>query len=138
MAIRVYDIGELAYGSLVTGARELDANRMVKGTLSEADVMKKFETYAYLVPGGLATIMSAFGVWRRYEPWLEPVQHGFIYAFPQFLVNTVRSMSGTTARSAAVREAQRIINGNGTATRYLGDGNTGRTYQPEFKRAIAW
>jgi len=135
--IRVTDLGTLAYGGLVTAMNQWDANRMADGRLSDKEVLKKASTWAYLIPGGLATIMSAFGVWRRYENWLEPIQHGFFFGFPQFLTSTIRSMQGTDARSAAVREAQRIL--NGTASKQLSAGNaTGRTYQQEFRKVQAW
>jgi hypothetical protein len=138
MSMKVEDIGELVYGGVVTGARELDTNRMVKGTLTESDVFKKYETYAYLVPGVGATLMSAFGWMRRYETWAEHVSHGFIYAFPGFLVDTVRSMTGTTgsssAKKAAVKEAQRIL-----ANKQLPPGrDASRSYQIEYDKVGAW
>ena len=135
MAIRVEDMGELAYGGLVTGAKWWDAQRMADGKLTDKDFFKKMSTYAYLVPGGAATIMSAFGTMRRYEVWLEHVSHGFMYDFPSWLVNTIQSMQGTSSRSAAVREAQRILAGN--TSRQLGGGQTDRSYQPEFRKAVA-
>ncbi|MDD4986975.1 MAG: hypothetical protein PHQ43_14600 [Dehalococcoidales bacterium] len=137
MAIKVEDLGELAYGGLVTGARYMDDKRMTEGKLADDEFFKKYQTYAYLVPGGVATIMSAFGVWRRYSPWIENISHGFIYGFPQFLMDTINSMKGTSAKSAAVREAQKIM-ASRRADRQLGAAKTSRTYQPEFKSAMAW
>ncbi len=136
MAIRVEDMGELAYGGLVTASKWWDAQRMVDGKLTDKDILKKFSTYAYLVPGGAATIMSAFGTWRRYETWLEHVSHGFMYDFPGWLVNVIQSMQGTSSRSAAVREAQRILAGN--TSRELGSEQTSRSYQPEFRKAVVF
>jgi hypothetical protein len=139
MGMRVEDIGELAYGGLVVGARELDSGRMAKGKLTEKDILKKYETYAYLVPGVGATLMSAFGWMRRYETWAEHVSHGFIYAFPGFLVDTVRTMTGSTtssaAKRAAVKEAQRILNAN----KALPPGMSAeRSYQVEYDKVGAW
>jgi hypothetical protein len=135
MAIRVEDIGEVGYGGLVTLAKWWDEQRMTDGRLSDAEVMKKAETYAYLVPGGAATIMSAFGVMRRQQVWLEHISHGFMYAFPNWIRDVIMSMQGTAAKSAAVREAQRIVGNTG---RQLPAGKTGRSYQPEFRRVTAW
>ncbi len=136
MAIRVEDMGELAYGGLVTASKWWDAQRMADGKLTEKDIHKKISTYAYLIPGGVATIMSAFGSMRRYEVWLEHVSHGFMYDFPGWLTNVIQSMQRTSSRSAAVREAQRILAGNTSGL--LGAGDTGRSYQPEFRKAVAW
>lgn len=136
MAIRVEDMGELAYGGLVTATRWWDEQRMADGKLTDKDILKKTSTYAYLIPGGVATIMSAFGTMRRYEVWLEHVSHGFMYGFPGWLVNVIQSMQGTAARSAAVREAQRILSGE--TSKRLAAGKTDRSYQPEFRKAIAF
>lgn len=134
MAIKVQDIGEMAYGGVVTGAKYWDEQRMKDGKLTSNEVLKKFETYAYLVPGGAATIMSAFGMMRRQESWLEHISHGFLYGFPGWLVDVIQSMQGTSSGSAAVREAQRILATN----KALGAGKTARTYQPEFRKTVAW
>lgn len=137
MAIRVEDMGELAYGGLVTASKWWDAQRMADGKLTDKDILKKVSTYAYLVPGGAATIMSAFGTWRRYEVWLEHVSHGFMYDFPGWLVNVIQSMQGTSSRSAAVREAQRILAGN-TSRQISASRETGRSYQQEFRKAVVF
>jgi hypothetical protein len=134
VAIKVQDIGEMAYGGVVTGAKFWDEQRMKDGKLTSNEVLKKFETYAYLVPGGAATIMSAFGMMRRQEQWLEHISHGFLYAFPGWLVDVVQSMQGTSSASAAVREAQRIVATN----KALNAGRTARSYQPEFRKTVAW
>lgn len=137
MSMRVEDIGELIYGGAVTGARKLDDSRIAKGKLTEADVLKKYETYTYLVPGIGATLMSALGWMKRYETWAEHVSHGFIYAFPGFLTDTIVSLRGgtTSAKKAAVKEAQRIL----AANRALAPGRgTERSYQEEYEKVYAW
>jgi len=131
--IRQEDLGELAYGGLVTTLQYFDAKRMAEGKLTDKDILKKMSTYGYLVPGAGAIILSAFGSWRRYNTWLEHISHGFIYAFPGWVTQVVQTMSaGGSAKSAAVREAQRIL-----ATG-LPAGQTSRTYQPEFRKVVAW
>jgi len=141
MSMRVEDLGELAYGGLVKGAEEWDKKRITDGALTQKDVFKKFSTYAYVVPGGLATVLSAFGIWRQAETWAEHVSHGFIYDFPRFLVNVINDMRETTGsdvKSAAIKEAQKII--RDTKVKQLNAGQTHRTYQPEFESSqkYAW
>lgn len=140
MSIRKEDTGELAYGGLVTATEWWDQKRIDEGKITEKDILKKYSTYAYVVPGGLATIFSAFGVWRRMERWNEHISHGFIYDFPRFLKNVVNAMreGGAGAKSAAVREAQRILRDKQRAAALLGSGRgTGRTYEPELEPAGA-
>jgi len=127
-------MGEVAYGGLVTASRWWDQQRMADGKLTERDFFKKSETYTYLGVGGVATVMSAFGTWRRQERWLEHISHGFMYGFPQWLVDVIQSVGGAGSRSAAVREAQRIL----SAGRALNPGRTERSYQPEFRKIVAW
>ena len=138
MSIKVEDMGPLAYGGVVTLTNWLDQGRIDRGELTDKDIMKKFETYGYLVPGGIATVASAMGAMRRWENWLEPIQHGFIYDFPRFLMGVVNAMRTTGgAKSAAVKEAQRILNQSGA--RQLGAGNRAeRSYQPEFNKVVAF
>ena len=129
--LRMEDIGPLAYGGLKTGADWWDEQRIADGTLTDADIMKKASTYAYLVPGGAATIMSAFGVWRRQEKWLESISHGFMYGFPGWIREVVKTMTPAGAKSAAVREASRIVR---NPIRQLAQGaSTQRSYQREFE-----
>ena len=78
--------------------------------------------------------MSAFGTWRNQEKWLEHISHGFMYGFPQYLVDVVQTFQGTASRSAAVREAQRILN----SSKQIAPGKTSRTYQQEFRKVKAW
>jgi len=135
MSMRVEDLGELAYGGLVAGLEQYDKTRLDKGEITDKDVFKKFGTYGYLVPGVIATGASAFGFMRRYETWLEHVQHGFIYDFPRWLTHTITTMttegnsSGASARRRAVAEAKQILSRNQIA----GTRETARTYQPEFE-----
>lgn len=137
MAIRKEDLGELAYGGLVTASRWWDENRMADGKLTDRDILKKAETYTYLIPGGAATLMSAFGTWRRYELLLEHISHGFMFGFTQWLVSTIQSMQGTASKSAAVREAQQIIAQE--TRRQLGSGrHASRSYEQEFRKVVAW
>ncbi|KKK85926.1 hypothetical protein LCGC14_2768360 [marine sediment metagenome] len=135
---RVEDTGELFYGGLVTGAEFFDKKRVEDGKIADSDFWKKWSTYAYLGPGLGATMMSAFGWGRRWSVWAEHVSHGFLYALPGFLTNVVQSMqNGSTDASAAVREAQRLINAKkgSSAARQLaaaGGRSTARSYEPEF------
>ena len=136
MAIRVENLGAVAFGGLVTASNWFDEQRMADGKLTDKDFFKKWGTYTYLGVGGAATIMSAFGTWRRQERWLENVSIGFMYGLPQWLVDVIQSMGGTASKSAAVREAQRILSASG---RQLGPGSqTARTYQQEFRQVKAW
>lgn len=135
MAIRVENLGAVAYGGLVTASNWWDGQRMADGKITDKDFFKKLETYTYLGVGGVATVMSAFGTWRRQEQWLENISIGFMYGLPQWLVNVIQSMGGTASKSVAVREAQRILNASG---RQLPAGQTARTYQQEFRKVKAW
>jgi len=137
MSLRVEDIGELAYGGLVVGAEQLDKQRMDKGEITDKDFMKKMSTYAYLVPGLVATGISAFGprMMRNMEPWMEHISHGFIYDFPRFVTNTVNTMretSGGGAKQKAVEEATRIMRESRAKALNAGR-EASRTYQQEFE-----
>jgi hypothetical protein len=135
VAIRVENLGAVAYGGLVAASKWWDEQRMADGKLTDKDFFKKMGTYSYLGVGLTSTIMSAFGTWRRQEAWLENVSIGFMYGLPQWLVDVIQSMGGTASKSAAVREAQRILSASG---RQLPAGQTGRTYQQEFRKVKAW
>ncbi len=135
MAIRVEDIGEFAYGGLVTGAKFLDGQRMADGRLGDSEVMKRFSTYAYLIPGAGATLLSAFGGLRRQEKWWEHLSHGFIFGFPQWVTEVVSAMQGTQSnRGAAVREAQRILSNSKTGQ--VTAGETSRSFEREFDKVV--
>ena len=109
--IRMQDLGELGYGSLVTLTEWWDQKRIDEGKITKKDVLKKASTYGYLLPGGLATLTTAFGWMTALKPWDEHIAHGFIYDFPRFIKNVVGSMreEAGTSSSAAVREAQKIL-----------------------------
>lgn len=110
MAIKMQDIGELAYGGLVTLTEWYDDKRIDEGKITKKDVLKKASFYGYLIPGGFCTLTSAFGWVRALKPWDEHIQHGFIYDFPRFIKNMVGAMrTERGSSSAAVREAQRIL-----------------------------
>lgn len=137
MTLRIEDMGEAAYGGLVQAGKWLDDRRIEEGKITEKELLKQWETYAYLLPGGFATVASAFGFMPRQGVWLEHVSHGFIYDFPRFMLKAVNSMrnSGTSTKAAAVREAQRIVQERSRA-KQLGAGRaTSRTYAPEFAEA---
>ncbi len=140
MAIKVQDLGELTYGGLVTATKVWDKNRVADGKITDKDLLKKASFHAYLIPGGLATLFSAFGVMRKQEPWLEKISTGFIYGFPGFLLDVVNAMkeSGTSAGSGAVKEAQRLVNERAKA-KQLGAGlSAHRSYQEEFQAVTAF
>lgn len=138
MAMRMQDIGELAYGGLVEATAWWDRKRVDEGTITEKEMLKKFSTWAYVVPGGLATIFSAFGVWRGMELWNEHLSHGFIYGFPGFIVKIVDAVREGGASSSAVQEAQRILREKSAERQLVAGRGTGRSYQSEFEKATAW
>lgn len=131
--IRVEDFGEVAYGGAVTFAEWWDNKRITDGKIGSKDVLKKASFYTYLGVGLTATLMSVFGWLPRYNRWAEHVSHGFLYDVPRFAFNLSKSLSsggrGGGSKSAAVQEAQRIIN----ERKVLADGRpTDRSYQEEF------
>lgn len=139
--IKMQDIGELGYGGLVTLSEWYDDKRIEEGKITKKDILKKISTYAYVLPGGLCTLTSAFGWIRALKPWDEHISHGFIYDFPRFLKNIVGAMkaeAGKGSSSAAVREAQRILERRKTTSRQLTEGRyTGAwAYTPEDARGV--
>jgi len=135
MSIRMEDLGSLAYGGLVTGMEAWDEKRVTNGDITDKDIVKKYSTYAFLVPGVVSTACSAMGWGRQWMPWMEKVQAGFLYGFPSFIRDVVTNM-GTERRagSSAVREAQRVLR-----AKQLTEGKaTARSYQSEFKNTTAW
>ncbi|MDD4985463.1 MAG: hypothetical protein PHQ43_06690, partial [Dehalococcoidales bacterium] len=87
-------------------------------------------------------LMSVFGWMRQWERWTEKVSTGFLYDLPRFAYNLSKSLStagrSNASGSAAVREAQRILQQRSTA-RQLTEGHaTQRSYQPEFNKTMAW
>lgn len=111
MGLVVQDVGELAYGGLVTGMKQWDKKRVEEGKIEEKDLMKKASFYSYLVPGLVCTGATAFGWLRRYDPWTERVAHGFIYGFPGFVLDIINAFGegGAGSKSAAIREAEAIV-----------------------------
>jgi hypothetical protein len=135
--IRVQDIGEVAYGGIVTFTEWWDNKRVEDNRIKNSEVLKKAGFYAYLLIGLFATLASAFGWWRRQEKWMEHISHGFLYDFPRFIKNIVTTMrsSGTTGAgddSIAVKQAKEILRRRqqelaGRGTRALGQGAEGVT-----------
>lgn len=144
--IRMQDFGEIAYGGAVTLTEWWDDRRIEDGKIAKKDIWKKASFYTYLGIGLPATLMSAFGWWRQMEKWTEHISHGFLYDIPRFIYNIVQAMGTESRRRAgsdAVRQAQEILNrrrGEVPAPAALTQGRqpTGRSYQHEFNRAVAW
>ena len=142
--IRIEDFGEVAYGGAVTLTEWWDNKRIEGGKIATKDVFKKASFYTYLGVGLVATLMSVFGWMRQYERWTEKVSTGFLYDLPRFAYNLSKTMSSAgksrTSESAAVREAQRILQQRSTARQLTEGQATQRSYQPEFKDAnvTAW
>lgn len=137
--IRVEDLGELAYGGIVTGLAKWDASRMLKGQLTSKDILKKAETWGYVVPGIAAVAAAAmdFGG-NRMNAWTERIAHGFIYDFPRFVVGVMDSLKTTATTSNAVAEAQRIVNEQ-ARQRALAAGNPiNRSTVPTFEKVGTW
>jgi len=138
--IRMQDFGEIAYGGAVALTEWWDGKRIEEGKLADSELWKKASFWTYLGVGLPVTLMSALGWWRRWGIWQEHLSHGFLYDFPRFIVNVVAAMgteSRGNTRSDAVREAERILQQSGA--KQLGAGRSaGRSYQPEFRKTIAW
>lgn len=138
--IRIQDLGEVAYGGAVTLTTWWDNKRIVDGKITTKDVFKKASFYTYLGVGLVATLMSVFGWMRRYEVWAEKISTGFLYDLPRFAYDMSKTLSAAggslrTSESAAVREAQRILQQR-QAHRQITEGQlTQRSYQPEFRSA---
>jgi hypothetical protein len=140
--IRIEDFGEVAYGGAVTLTEWGDNKRIGEGKITTKDVFKKASFYTYLGVGLVATLMSVFGWMRRYERWTEKVSTGFMYDLPRFAYNLSKTMSSAgksrTSESAAVREAQKIVQQRSTARQLTEGQSTQRSYQPEFNKTMAW
>lgn len=134
--VRVEDIGELVYGGAVLAAEEWDKRRITDLKITNKDVLRKAATYTYLVPGATATVMSAFGMMRRWSTLQEHLSHGFIYDFPRWLWNTVDALrtAGGGAGSRAIEEARRQAEAKNRAMAMLTRGKeAARSYQSEFE-----
>lgn len=109
--LKVHDISELAYGGLVTGLSRMDRNRVTKGDIKDKEILKKYGTYAYAVPGILCTTATAMGWMRRYDAYNERIAHGFLYGLPGFVMDIVDATGeggGAGARST-VRDAEQFL-----------------------------
>ena len=116
--LRLEDIGALGYGAIVTGAGLWDQRRIDAGTITNKEVFKKMETWAYLVPGLTALVSSGMGWMPKQAGWIDRVSTGFIYDVPRFMKNIWESQRTETAtKSRAVQEAQRIIQQHSATTR---------------------
>lgn len=110
--LKMEDVGELAYGGLVTGTQWWDEKRVDDGTIMKKEIFKKAGFYSYLIPGLFCTTSTAFGWLRRYDAWNERIAHGFIYDFPRFVKGLVDAFGeGATAgeKSAAIKEAEKLV-----------------------------
>jgi len=140
--IRIEDFGEIVYGGAVTVTEWWDNKRIEEGKLTKKDIFKKASFYTYLGIGLAATLSSVFGWMRRWERWSEHLSHGFMYDLPRFAYNLSKSMSAagrSSSESAAVLEAQRILERRSVTQRALAEGQpTHRSYQPEFNKTMAW
>jgi len=131
MSLKMEDIGELAYGGLVTFTEWWDTKRVNAGTITKKQLLKQAHFYTYLVIGVAATVVSAFHLWRSKESWMEHVSHGFIYDAPRQVFNAVQALktppgASTTGDSAAVREARAILARRAAQTKrdqYVNDTN---------------
>ena len=109
--LQVSDLSVVAYGGLVTAAERLDRDRIAKGKLANDAVLKKYGTYAYLVPGLVATVSTAFDLMPRWRGVNEKLTHGFLYDLPRFAMNMVDTLGLVNDKSAAVQAAQAIAAG---------------------------
>lgn len=134
MTIKMHDIGELAYGGLVTLTEWYDDKRIDEGKITKKDVLKKASFYGYLIPGGLCTLTSAFGWVRALKPWDEHISHGFIYDFPRFLKNVVTSMKTERgSKSSAVEQANKILRQQQAAKQLPTGRYPAPAYQKQFQ-----
>jgi len=139
--LRTEDIGEIAYGGIVTATQWWDEKRITAGTLVAGHMWKKYSTYAYLGIGVIALGMSAFGWMRRYGTWAEHISHGFLYALPGFAKEVISSMvtPATGSSAGAIAQANQILAARRAAALALTEGRrTDRTYIPEMEKAHAF
>lgn len=112
--LQVSDLSELVYGGLVTLAEDQDKKRITGGNLTDADVLKKYGTYAYFVPGIISVGAVAFNYLPRYASTTTRLAHGFIYDLPRQTMSLINALSAKSTAASATATAQRIASGSGT------------------------
>lgn len=144
LMFRMQQLGATAFGGAVTVAEWWDKKRIDEGKITNKDVIKKAGFWAFVGLGGLATLISVTGWWRRYEPWMEALSTGFFYDIPRVVYNTAKALgtTSTTTSSRAIEEANAIAaRARAQARRQLGAGTpAGRSWEPEMTKsgAFAW
>jgi hypothetical protein len=137
MSIVIEDIGEVAYGGLVTLTEWWDTKRIAAGKIQKKELLKQAHFYTYIVIGLGATIVSAMHLWKGKDSWMEHISHGFMYDLPRQAFNAVQALktppglSTTGADSSAVRQARAILEQKAreaahmraNADQYLNSGN---------------
>jgi hypothetical protein len=134
--ITVEHVGPLVYGGAVTLTDWYDNKRISEGKITDADVLKKFGMWTYLGIGVASLVATVW--WRKYQGWTDRLTAGFLYGLPGFLYKTIKSTQGATTggSSAAVAEANRVL-ARKTASLPAGT-KTSRSYEPEFKKSVAY
>lgn len=109
--LKVHDITEIAYGGLVTGLERMDKKRVTDGKIRNKDILKKYSTYAYAVPGAICTAATAMGWMRRYDAINERIAHGFLFGLPGFIMDIVDATGegGGGAARSTVRDAEQFL-----------------------------
>lgn len=149
--LKIHDVSELGYGGLVALAEWQDDKRMAKTPkpgekpLTEKDLARHFSTWAYLIPGATATVMTGLGVMPRFNPITERLAHGFIYDFPRFIRKVAKAVSkeearggetaGTRMKREVMAEVDRILASRGGGALPPGGGGTS-TRAPVGSRAV--
>lgn len=101
--IKTEDLGVLGYGGVVTGLEAWDEKRVEEGTLTKGDIFKQASFWGYVVPGGVCLLTNALGFMRKYEQWIEPISHGFMYGFPSFMRDLIAALGTEEEGSSAAR-----------------------------------
>ena len=114
--LQIEDIGELAYGGLVTGLKRWDDGRAI----AKNEPWRKGSFWAYIGIGLPSTLATSLGWMRRQDAWLVRISHGFIYGFPGFIMEMVDAFSGEPASTATVREAEAFLRSKTTGRKAVG------------------